>query len=361
MPQKQLSEIASRHAGHLEMLKQGYVDEYDKFFVEMAKDIKLKLSDVNLTEFTIKRLNALLADVTTNMGENTRAMFEQYQGQLQELGEYEAQFEARSLDSVAKVGFVIPASVQVRAAIFNTPLVDIVGANGGKLLESFFTDWQAGAVENVQNAIRKGFYAGETSSEIIANILGKRDKGMDRGVFSIMRREMEAVVRTGLQHAASQARGATWEANKKYLHGYKIVVTFDRRTSDICRAIDTNKVREIGHDIMPPFHVRCRSGTLAAINPKFADLEKGATRAAKNMETGKTEFVDAKETYYEMLKRQSPAMQDSIVGATRGKLLRDGGITPQRFAELQLDKNFRPITLEEMRNLEPLAFERAGI
>ncbi|MDF2490951.1 MAG: phage head morphosis protein, partial [Pseudomonas sp.] len=31
------------------------------------------------------------------------------------------------------------------------------------------------------------------------------------------------------------------------------------------------------------------------------------------------------------------------------------------FSELQLDRNFRPLTLEQMKGLEPLAFERAGI
>ena len=45
----------------------------------------------------------------------------------------------------------------------------------------------------------------------------------------------------------------------------------------------------------------------------------------------------------------------------RAKLFREGGLTVERFAELQLDRNFAPLTLARMKVLEPLAFEQAGI
>ena len=58
---------------------------------------------------------------------------------------------------------------------------------------------------------------------------------------------------------------------------------------------------------------------------------------------------------------QPAKVQDSIVGSTRGKLLRDGGLSAGRFAELQLGKRFEPLTLDEMRQLEPIAFHKAGL
>ena len=53
--------------------------------------------------------------------------------------------------------------------------------------------------------------------------------------------------------------------------------------------------------------------------------------------------------------------QDEILGKKKGKLLRNGGLTIKRFTELQLDKKFRPLTLDAMKQLEPLAFEKANI
>jgi hypothetical protein len=73
------------------------------------------------------------------------------------------------------------------------------------------------------------------------------------------------------------------------------------------------------------------------------------------------EYVSSKLEYHGWLKTQSAEFQDDVLGPTRGKLLRDGGLTAERFKELQLDKNFRERTLDELRELEPLAFEKAGI
>jgi hypothetical protein len=71
--------------------------------------------------------------------------------------------------------------------------------------------------------------------------------------------------------------------------------------------------------------------------------------------------VPASQSYYAWLKTQPAAFQDSVIGPTRGALFRRGGLSAQRFAELQLGKNFKPIDLDAMRKLEPVAFERAGI
>ncbi|MEX5734664.1 hypothetical protein [Providencia hangzhouensis] len=67
------------------------------------------------------------------------------------------------------------------------------------------------------------------------------------------------------------------------------------------------------------------------------------------------------EENYEWLTRQPAKRQDLILGPTRGKLFRDGGLSPERFAQLQLHKNFKPMTLKDMQKLAPEAFERAGI
>ena len=90
-------------------------------------------------------------------------------------------------------------------------------------------------------------------------------------------------------------------------------------------------------------------------------LDCDGTRRDRDPETGQVGEVGAQTTYYGWLKRQPAEVQDSIIGPQRGALLRNGGITTERFRELQLDRNFEPATLEKMRELEPAAFERAGL
>ncbi|MPW47639.1 phage head morphogenesis protein, partial [Moraxella catarrhalis] len=53
--------------------------------------------------------------------------------------------------------------------------------------------------------------------------------------------------------------------------------------------------------------------------------------------------------YYEWLKNQPAQYQDEVLGKTRAKLFRDGGMTVERFRALQLDKNFTPLTLDEIK------------
>jgi hypothetical protein len=99
----------------------------------------------------------------------------------------------------------------------------------------------------------------------------------------------------------------------------------------------------------------CRSTTIAVLNSQFDFLKQGRTRSA--------EFgpVAGGETYYDWLKAQPESVQNEALGPTRGKLFRDGGLSADEFASLQLDKNFKPLTLAEMKALEPEAFQAAGL
>jgi hypothetical protein len=66
-------------------------------------------------------------------------------------------------------------------------------------------------------------------------------------------------------------------------------------------------------------------------------------------------------SYYDWLKEQPASFQDQAIGPVRAKLLRDGGLSASRFAELSVDKYFAPLTLPEMQALDPVAFKRAGL
>jgi hypothetical protein len=88
-------------------------------------------------------------------------------------------------------------------------------------------------------------------------------------------------------------------------------------------------------------------------------LAKGATRASVGANGGQQ--VSASLDYYHWLQQQPASFQDVAIGPVRAKLFREGGLTMERFAEMQLDRNFAPLTLVQMRALEPLSFERAGL
>ena len=136
--------------------------------------------------------------------------------------------------------------------------------------------------------------------------------------------------------------------------GVEWVSTLDSRTSQVCRSLDGMAFsRNSGP--RPPIHIRCRSTTVARLDGRFDVFKDGQTRPSKGGP------VSANESYYSWLKKQPAAFQREAIGAGRAKLLRSGGLTSQRFAELNIGKKFEPLTLKEMRKLEPLAFEKAKI
>ena len=67
--------------------------------------------------------------------------------------------------------------------------------------------------------------------------------------------------------------------------------------------------------------------------------------------------VPSNVTYFEWLSRQGAATQKDVLGPTRLKLWKEGGIAPDRF---QNDLG-RRYTLDELRKSTPQAFEEAGL
>lgn len=360
MPQQYLLDIAVRHAAHLEGLKASEIKKFDKFLIEMDRDIRRKLS-LDITEFSRTRLEKQIKAISALMKDRYSDYKKVWMSSIEDFSKYESGFEARALGRVVKgVSFSLPSQKQVLAAVFNTPLGDIGGADGGKILESFLDGATSKQIERVEGAIRLGYAQGETTPQIVRRIRGTKAAGFSDGVLARSKREIETVTRTALQHAANQSRNAVWEENQDVISGVRIVATLDEKTSSICRALD-GQVYPLDKGPRPPFHPNCRTTTAAELADKYAGLSAGRTRVARDPETGKIERVSAKHSYYGWLKNQPAGVQDSIIGPTRGKLLRNGGISADRFAELQLGKNFQINTLEQMRELEPIAFTRANL
>lgn len=352
---EQLVEQSTRHQVYLERLKGGEVNQFAAFLKRIDRSIRLRLAGEALTEYSRTRLNKLLKQINNDLSVIYSDYWNTLSGNLIDLAEYEAGFEARSLGNVVGFEAVIPAATQVAAAVTAAPL-SVRGTDGGKLLEPFIKDWSANEVKRVSGAIRQGAFEGQTTQQILQVVRGTRANGYRDGVLAISNRNAEAIVRTAVQHVSSVARMETWKANSDIVEGYRWSSTLDSKTSPICRSL-SGKVFKTGNGPVPPAHIRCRSTTTPVLDSRFDFLSEDATQAARGPD-GKVYRVDADLTYYQWLKKQPAAFQDQALGKTRAQLFRDGGLTAERFAELNLDRNFKPMTLAQMREIEPTAFER---
>ncbi len=352
-----LIDLVNRNAVELERLKAGESKKIHEFLREIDKGIRERLQGNNLTEFSRARLERLLVGVAGFLGESLQNYSDGLLDTLVQLANQQGEHEAGMITSVSadpvKLEFVIPTAAQLKSAVLSNPL-SVRGPDGGKLIEPFIADWQKSEIDTLTGAIRQGYFEGQTTDQIIRRIRGTKASRYTDGLINRTGINAEAITRTAINHAATIARVETMKYNADICKGYRFHATLDSRTSTQCRALD-GQFFEFGKGPLTPLHVRCRSTVIPELSDEFDWLKEGSTRSSDQGYTG------GEQTYYDWLKTQTETYQDDVLGPTRGKLLRDGGLSAEKFAALQLDKNFMPITLEEMKKRNPLAFKRAGI
>jgi len=343
----------------LEGVKASEAERFLKFLKEIDKDLRLKLT-ADVTDYSRSRLNAQIASISKSITD----IMDEYVSSLDEtysdLATSEARLEVSSLNSaVTEKGFeaAIPDAKQLITA-YKTDPISIRGKGQGLTLDAFTKQFTADQVSLITGRISQGFAEGQTTEQVISSLRGTKAANYADGILAQVDRNNKTMVRTALQNVSSAARQATWEANGDFIIGVEWVSTLDDRTTSQCASLD-GKVFPVDSGPRPPLHPNCRSTTAPVLSDDLQYLEKGAKRPSKGDDG--TEQVSAKTTYYEWLGGQPASFQDHVLGPTKGKLFRDGGLSADEFAKLQINKNYKPITIAEMEKLAPEAFEKAGL
>ena len=353
-----LIEIATRHAVHFEGAKTRAAREFNSFLRDMESDILAQLARIDdPADLSATRLRDVLNAVRTTLDSGFGDYERVWRDQLRDIGLYESEFELKALGRISNFDFAAPSPAQIMTAAFSNPL-SVTGPDEGKLLEPFFRDWTGKSTQRIVNAIRLGAAQGQTTAEIVRRIRGTRRARFRDGIIEATRRDVTMMTRTALQHVAVQAREVTWARNDSVVSKVEWVSVLDGRTSSICRGLDGQQFK-LDKGPRPPIHIGCRSTVVPVLRGNLALLSEGGKQFSRGPDGVK--YVKGDLDYYDWLKLQSAEFQDDVLGPNRGTLLRKGGLSATRFKELQLDKQFKERTLEEMRALEPLAFDQAGI
>jgi len=354
-PPLSLFNIYARRQVYIESHKAHIAKQFDEFLLKMSKVIDKRLADKDITEFTDRRLKILVGHVRDDLNDVYGKHYGVWREQIVDFANYEAGFEARTMERLFGItDFEVPARAQLRSAVLSSPLAGLEGPDAAQPLNSIYKRWWGTSIKRVEGIIRSGYYQGLTTPQIVRQIKGARKLQYKDGELARINRGITMLTRTAVQHAANAARMETYKANDDIITGVQIVATLDDRTTILCQSLD-GKVFKLDEGPRPPFHVGCRTTTVPVLAAEFAILEKGATRLAKDAD-GNTQVIDADKTYYEWLKDQPPEFQDKVLGAKRAELFREGGLSAQRFAELNLGNDFKPQTLAEMRAAEPTVF-----
>lgn len=254
--------------------------------------------------------------------------------ELHELGLFEADFTYRVLYSG------LPTELQV--SLSRPGASQIVAAVAQPIQGRTLREWFGGLVEStyvrLRDSVRLGVVEGLTTGKIVSRA---------RQALEVDRRGAEAVVRTLTNGVAIAARQTTMQANAELFSGVQWVSTLDARTTPICQQRD-GEVYPLDKGPRPPAHVNCRSTVVPVV--KGAD-ELGLPPATRASMDGQ---VAEDVVYGDWLRRQSPAVQDEVLGKTRARLFREGKLALDKF----IDSSGTYYTLEELRKREAKEWRR---
>jgi SPP1 gp7 family putative phage head morphogenesis protein len=335
--------------------------------LDLFAQITVALEKMPPDAFNVERLDQLLYSVRQLNVQAYRQVEQELTAELKDFAQYEAGYQHKLFAShippqiIAQVDVATVNVEQVYAAAMARPFQ-------GRLLKEWASQIEAGRMTRIRDAIRMGYVENQSIGEIVQRIRGTRAKGYSDGIIEIDRRNAEAVARTAVSHVAAVTRDRFLKANGDLIKAVVWTATLDSRTSEGCRLRDGLKYtaddahKPIGHNVPwlggpGALHWNCRSTSVPVVK-SWKDLGgvdigefSPSTRASMDGQ------VPADTTYADWLQKQSAARQDDILGPTRGKLMRDGGLTLDRFYN---DKG-RYLTLEELQQRDAEAFKRAGL
>jgi len=358
---------------------------------DLAERLRARLSrfrgpDV---DFTGERWKAMLSDIR----DVRAAVFAEYKAlvreELGQLAVLEGQAEIDTLQSAITIDvhFAAVSADQLRAIVTSRPFQ-------GRYLRDWFSTLETADQQRLVTALQLGMTNGESVDDIVRRVAGTRKNAYADGILAITRRDAQGIVRTAVNHVSNIARNYVWEANSDIITAKIWVSTLDGRTSAVCRARDghgapvgNNKLPPnipplVPADAKPPAHFNCRSVMVAYIDgagllgnrPTVTDTRTRAKREIDFRQMAKEQgksiqdvrkawieqnvgLVPASTTYQEFLGRQSISFQEEVLGKTKAKLFRDGGLTLDQF----VDRAGNELTLSELAERKPNAFRKAGL
>jgi SPP1 gp7 family putative phage head morphogenesis protein len=325
------------------------------------------------------RLTALLKQTRETIRSSYSEVNSSLRKELGELAKVEAEFALTSIN--AAVGVDI-ATVAVNAETLRVLVRD------ANILGAPAKDWWTRQATSLQrrfaDQMRQGMLRGETLSELVQRVRGKRTDGFTSGIMQAGRRDAEALVRTSTLAVSNAANLAAYRNNPDVLRGIRQVSVLDSRTTPVCISYSGKmwdlEGRPIGHNLPfnsgPPRHWACRS-VLSPITRSWSELsrrdaiptggrptsisrffeqrlaEKGFDDAEiasikANTRASMDGQIPAETTFQQFLKQKekdSPGFAAKMLGVGKAKLWEQGKLSLEELVNFKGD----PLTLEQLR------------
>ncbi|CAI1684317.1 structural protein [Serratia fonticola] len=331
---------------------------------ELSARLLMALDDTRPDSFTVRRLEALLGGVRDINKLAYQRVYGLLIDELSDFSDHEAGFQLSLFDSLLpdlvkqRWPLIGIAPQQVYAAAMARPFQ-------GRLLREWADKLETDRMRRISNSVSQGYLQGETAEQIYRRIRGSRDRNFQNSALQICRSNAISVIKTAVNHLAAVARTEFAAANADVIDCKQWHSTLDNHTTPPCIVRDrlryTLDNKPIGHKV--PYgagpsriHFCCRS-TETLVVKSWRDLGIDASDMPEGTRASMDGQVPADANYRDWIQRQPYQRQVQVLGETRARLMRDGGMKTYEFFT---DKG-EWLSLKQLREIDKQAFLDAGL
>ncbi len=313
---------------------------------KMQRDLIVELSGGELTEFSKKKTQALLSNLSPVLANHYAGIEETVQDSLDGLSKVQVRQAEKSLKTTVFIENAVNLPTQhVIERVSRNVLI-----NGGPL-----NDWwqkqRADTLFKVSAQIREGILFNETNQSIISRIIGKNGAP---GVMNLARNNAASLVQTVTHAVANEARQAVYEENDDIIKSFVWTTALDSHVCRLCIARSGKRWKNdkshtpIGHSIpfqVPGIHYNDRC-VLLPETLTFKELGVDLPEPPISTRASSLGPISAKSSFSDYLKRVPVSQQNEMLGVGRAQLWRDGKITLSQL----LDGKGRELSLVQLQS-----------
>jgi SPP1 gp7 family putative phage head morphogenesis protein len=330
----------------LQRFGSGQGQEYAKVVDKVRRAVKSELLKHDLSKLNkrqLKTIETTILKISDDIYKEANLLVTK---DMNEFADYQAGFHKRILEHGVKVPIAAATNAALADEVFEKGIN--LGRAGTIKVNRALTQFSTYSKRAIITSIRSGIISGDSNREIrnALNVITKGDQTF----------RANSLLRTITNHVSSSSKAALYKANSDVIKNEKFTAVLDSRTTLICAGEDGN-IYEIGKGPHPPLHWNCRSVRTPLIKPEFDVVPDVTTKRSSRGVSGKTTLVDGRVNYNSWLREQPKNFQKEVLGDARTELFRKGELKMDKFT----DKNFKTLTLKELKRREPLAFEKAGL
>jgi|SRR5471032_66315 len=350
-----IAEMFLTHSLNLLRFSAGVQDKIIGLLAAMSNDLAAKLGEGEISDYGKQRLTALLRESNAVIASHYSGMQAELARNLSGLTRIEADYTAKVLTQAFKIelGAKLPPAAYLDKLVGDTLIKGAPSA-----------DWWKRQTQATQfrfaDQVRLGAAQGETTSQIVARVVGKSAKaaGEDAeampGILKTSEANARALVHSSVQAVANAARLASFQENPDLIECLVWLSTLDSNTCLLCAARDLMEYSL--HDQEPINHALEWAGGPGAIHfscrcvittraKTFAELGIELDEPAAGTRPSSGGAVSAKMNFKDFLASKDKAWRAEYLGPGRAEMYEAGKITLNDLMNLK----GRKLTLEELR------------